>query len=196
MPDREQMLKQQVWTDRAQAMRAAQRRRDAAKKNSKPGMSFNDRMNSIWGIKPKDGPAKSGSKTEPPKKSTPGPSLNDRLNGIWGIKPKDKSAPDKPVAKSNAGNEYARQLEAKAAPSAKKAAERRARTKGLQQVQNTPGPERERLEVRRRERIKNKDYKGKYYGPDEFKGNMNMLRAWRAAGSPDSKKFARSAKAD
>lgn len=184
-----------AWKDRAEAMKAAAARKKAGAgtaNKTKPGMSFNDRMNSIWGIKPKDKP----STPAPAKSSKPGPSVNDRLNGIWGIKPKDKSASAKPSARSNAGNAYARDLALKATPAAKAAHQKAARARTLQTTQNTPGPERERLENKRRERIKNKDYKGKYYGPDEFKGNMNMLRAWRAAGSPDSKKFARSAKAD
>lgn len=31
------------------------------------------------------------------------------------------------------------------------------------------------------------DFKGKYYGPDEFKGDEKKLSAWRAAGSPKDK---------
>lgn len=35
------------------------------------------------------------------------------------------------------------------------------------------------------------DFKGKYYGPDEFKGSEKKLAAWRAAGSPkDKSRFA------
>lgn len=43
----------------------------------------------------------------------------------------------------------------------------------------------------RQARMQKKDYKGKYYGPDEFKGNIQKLSKWRAAGSPkDKSKFA------
>lgn len=43
----------------------------------------------------------------------------------------------------------------------------------------------------RAKRIAEGDYKGKYYGPDEFKGDTKKLAAWRAAGSPkDKSKYA------
>lgn len=49
------------------------------------------------------------------------------------------------------------------------------------------------VENYRKNRIANKEYKGKYYGPDAFKGDMNKLKAWRKAGSPkDVKAFAKS----
>jgi hypothetical protein len=37
-------------------------------------------------------------------------------------------------------------------------------------------------------RIKNKQYKGKYWGPDEFKGDLDKVRAWEKAGRPKSAK--------
>jgi hypothetical protein len=43
-------------------------------------------------------------------------------------------------------------------------------------------------------RAKNGDYKGKYYGPDQFKGNMAMIKAWKKAGKPDRNSFAKSYK--
>lgn len=36
----------------------------------------------------------------------------------------------------------------------------------------------------RKRRIASGDFKGKHYGPDEFKGNLAVLKAWRRAGSP------------
>lgn len=41
-------------------------------------------------------------------------------------------------------------------------------------------------------RVKSGDYKGKYYGPDEFKGNLAKIAAWKKAGGKrsDIKKFA------
>lgn len=42
----------------------------------------------------------------------------------------------------------------------------------------------------RNRRIKEHEFKGKYYGPDEFKGDLTKLSKWRAAGSPkDKSKF-------
>jgi hypothetical protein len=32
------------------------------------------------------------------------------------------------------------------------------------------------------------NYRGKYYGPDEFKGNLSMLDKWRKSGSPKNVK--------
>jgi hypothetical protein len=93
---------------------------------------------------------------------------------------------------SNEGNDYAKRLSDRSSTSAKRANSKRIRAQALQRTQSTPGVERESLEARRRERIKKGDFKGKYYGPDVFKGDMNKLRAWRKAGSPDPKKFARS----
>jgi hypothetical protein len=47
----------------------------------------------------------------------------------------------------------------------------------------------------RADRIKSGRFKGKYYGPDEFKGNLKLLKAWRISGSPkDTKAFAKSQK--
>lgn len=44
---------------------------------------------------------------------------------------------------------------------------------------------------RRAYRIQQGAYKGRYYGPDAFKGDMNIQQAWRKAGSPkDTKAFA------
>jgi hypothetical protein len=46
--------------------------------------------------------------------------------------------------------------------------------------------------VVRPKRIAEGKFKGKYYGPDEFKGDLKKLRAWREAGSPkDKSKFAK-----
>jgi hypothetical protein len=63
------------------------------------------------------------------------------------------------------------------------------RNKMRAQREGMPGPELERLNNRRAARIKSKDFKGKYYGPDEFKGNLSILKAWRKAGSPNASKF-------
>lgn len=50
-------------------------------------------------------------------------------------------------------------------------------------------------DVSRYKRIAAGAYKGKYYGPDEFKGNLKLLKAWRVSGSPkDTKAFAKSQK--
>ena len=43
---------------------------------------------------------------------------------------------------------------------------------------------------RRAYRTNNGLYKGRYYGPDAFKGDENMRQAWKKAGKPDPKKFA------
>lgn len=42
----------------------------------------------------------------------------------------------------------------------------------------------------------NKKYRGKYAGPDEFKGNTKMIAAWKAAGSPGKGKVGAQAKKD
>jgi hypothetical protein len=60
------------------------------------------------------------------------------------------------------------------------------------QRESMPGSELERLNNRRAARTKSGDFKGKYYGPDQFKGNMSILKSWRKAGSPDVNKFIRS----
>ena len=43
-------------------------------------------------------------------------------------------------------------------------------------------------------RISKKQYKGKYWGPDEFKGDLNKVREWEKAGRPkDRSAFMKSA---
>lgn len=45
----------------------------------------------------------------------------------------------------------------------------------------------------REDRRKAGEFKGKYWGPDEFKGNQSMINAWKAAGKPKNRaKFAKS----
>lgn len=46
--------------------------------------------------------------------------------------------------------------------------------------------------VKRLARVKSGDYKGDYYGPDEFRGNLSKIAAWKKAGGKrsDIKKFA------
>jgi hypothetical protein len=41
----------------------------------------------------------------------------------------------------------------------------------------------------RKMRAKNKIHQGKYYGPDQFKGNINLVDAWRKEGSQDAGKW-------
>jgi hypothetical protein len=45
-----------------------------------------------------------------------------------------------------------------------------------------------KLQAYRDKRISEHKYKGKYYGPDEFKGSLTTLKSWRAAGSPKNTK--------
>lgn len=33
-------------------------------------------------------------------------------------------------------------------------------------------------------RVENKDFKGAYYGPDKFKGDLKAIKKWKAAGKP------------
>lgn len=63
------------------------------------------------------------------------------------------------------------------------------------QAKTAANQDSETIENYRNYRKANNQYKGKYYGPDVFKGNMSVLKAWRKAGSPkDVKAFAKSQK--
>jgi hypothetical protein len=60
------------------------------------------------------------------------------------------------------------------------------------QAKTAANQDSETIENYRNYRKANNQYKGKYYGPDTFKGNMSLLKAWRKAGSPkDVKAFAK-----
>lgn len=52
--------------------------------------------------------------------------------------------------------------------------------KGSERGDRPTGTRQQRIEWR----IKNKDYKGQYYGPDRFKGDLKKIRAWKKAGKP------------
>jgi hypothetical protein len=45
-----------------------------------------------------------------------------------------------------------------------------------------------KLQAYRDKRISEHKFKGKYYGPDRFKGDLTSLKTWRAAGSPKNLK--------
>lgn len=100
-----------------------------------------------------------------------------RKNGVYqgvsvGIKKaasrKSPSKKDSPTPNAD----YYR-AEAKAAPKRKalqKAAERRSSTESRMKS--------------RGQRIQSGDFKGKYWGPDKFKGNQQKIDAWKKAGKP------------
>ena len=54
----------------------------------------------------------------------------------------------------------------------------------------TAKSEKERsIQAGRAQRAKEGRYKGKYYGPDAFKGNLSKIDAWKKAGKPDIRDF-------
>jgi len=56
---------------------------------------------------------------------------------------------------------------------------------GGKRTWNSLGPAAQRRLTAQRERRNAKgDFKGKYYGPDELRGNISALQRWRDAGSP------------
>jgi hypothetical protein len=62
------------------------------------------------------------------------------------------------------------QTAAKSAGETKRAAERRTSTESRMKS--------------RGQRVQSKDFKGKYWGPDQFKGNQQKIDAWKKAGKP------------
>lgn len=90
------------------------------------------------------------------------------------------ATPSKPTPKSSSMSTYTKTLENKGRVEKAKAAAARKAT-----------PETKK-ELKIATRINDGKFKGKYYGPDEFKGNTKLIDEWKKSGKPNRQAFARS----
>lgn len=102
-----------------------------------------------------------------------------------------QKAADRKV-QSNTKNSYVQNLESRGKQEKETARYKKEASSYSRKAKSASMQDSKDVESYRKNRMARGDYKGKYYGPDAFKGDMGKLKAWRKAGSPkDVTKFAR-----
>jgi hypothetical protein len=168
----------QSWNERADAMKAAQRMRDRAKSSQYKGGP--PTIRNAKGQEMTTG----GRRIFKFGENSSAPTIT-RIKTSKETKGDTTTVTHKRVTTDTSGKTKKQAVKA--------AAERRAKFRSANvDVQNSQETANYRESRKRRG-----DFKGKFYGPDAFKGDMNVLKAWRMAGSPkDTKAFASKAKGD
>lgn len=143
------------------------------------GVSY---LGSGYGVSPTSGPkVKTTTGTGARKKHIPKPSDFEakRDNGVF--KGFQKTAAAKAAARRADANKKATEPK----PMSSGTAPKPTKASPVVKKQAVAAAKRKQRQMR----IKEGEFKGKYYGPDAFKGNTAKIDAWKKAGKPEIKKF-------